>query len=62
MFRKFNVENIEMLPTLVIDYRIDFRYFLIAAGVGALEYKAIIQDACFIDDLTPPTRKFFNID
>lgn len=52
-----------MLPTTVIDYRIDYRYFIMASGktstdlIGKKEGGTI-----FIDDLIPPARKHYSIE
>jgi hypothetical protein len=62
VFRKFDVENIEMLPNTIVDYRIDFRYFLIAAGSNQGNGRAIYTENCFIDDIIPPLRKHFTVD
>ena len=61
VFRKFDVENIEMLPTIIIDYRIDFRYFVIASSLKQMG-RAIYSENCFIDEIIPPIRKHFTVD
>lgn len=61
VFRKFDVENIELLPTIVADFKVDFRYFLVAAGLTHTSNIPIFDDRCFIDDIDPPLRKHFSI-
>jgi hypothetical protein len=51
-----------MLPTVIIDYKIDFRYFLIASGAGSVQNQPKYDDKCFIDDIVPPVRKHFTVD
>lgn len=61
VFRKFKVENIEMLPTVIVDYKMDFRYFLIFAGKRT-DSRAVYTERNFIDDMEPPIRKHFTVD
>lgn len=61
VFRKFDVENIELLPTIVADFKMDFRYFLVAAGLNYSDNIPIFSEVCSIDDIVPPIRKHFSI-
>lgn len=52
-----------MLPSTIIDYRIDFRYFIISSGsksddlLGKKDSPVI-----FVDDLIPPKRKNYTVE
>ena len=61
VFRKFDVENIELLPTIISDAKVDFRYFLVAAGLTRSDSHQLFDSKCFIDDIEPPLRKHFSI-
>lgn len=53
-----------MLPTTVIDYRIDYRYFILASGKKSSDNLGQKEDekVIFIDDLIPPSRKHYTIE
>lgn len=50
-----------MLPTVIVDYKMDFRYFLIFAGKRT-DSRAVYTERNFIDDMEPPIRKHFTVD